>query len=246
VANALWRMIVSHRGISFKNIPVDVSDCNDATVPYSTLRFAKLPSDPHDLIPNAYFLDHRHRLPRSIPWERKHNTVYFRGALTGTIHSQENARVAACRVARNIPKSDCKLTTFTQSSAHLRQELEQEQIVCKRDRVNALNGHRYLLDIDGNTSSWHRFWLIGMFCCVPIRFETQWQECWHNVMHEGDHFISATRNDLSEVVEYLRSHEEKSKKIADGAAKLARGLLSAVGVQQMFENVWLQRIDFTA
>lgn len=243
VANALWRMISSRPGISFREIPVDISDCFDASVPASTFRFAKLPSDPHELIPNAYFLDRRHRLPPPLPWERKQDTVYFRGSLTGTVQSRENARAAACLVARTIPDADCKLTMFQQTPAELRAELEQEGITCRRDRVNALNSHRYLLDIDGNSSSWHRFWLIGMFRSVPIRFETQWQECWHALVHEGEHFVAATRHDFGKVVRNLRTNPWKSREIADAAAGVARGPLSPQGAQRMFEAAWLRRIE---
>ena len=246
VANALWRMISSYPEISFWEIPVDVSDCFDPSVPASTFRFAKLPSDPHNLIPNAYFLDWRHRLPPAIPWERKQDTVYFRGSLTGTVQSRENARAAACLVARTIPDADCKLTMFHQTPVEFRAELEQEGITCRRDRVNALNNHRYLLDIDGNSSSWHRFWLIGMFRSVPIRFETQWQECWHELIREGQHFVAATRHDFGEVVKNLRANPRTSQAIADAAAEVARGLLSPQGAQQMFEEAWLRRVESAA
>ncbi len=245
VANALWRMIASHPGISFLEIPVDVSDCFDATVPATTFRFAKLPGDPHDLIPNAYFLDRRHRLPRPMPWQRKRDTLYFRGSLTGTVQSRDNARAAACLVARNIPDADCKLSMFQQTPAALRAELEQEGITCKRDRISELNCHRYLLDIDGNSSSWHRFWLIGMFRSVPIRFENQWRECWHHLVREGEHFVAATRANLGEVVETLRSSPSKSQQIAAAAAEIANGVLSPAGAQQMFETTLLRRVEST-
>lgn len=243
VANALWRMISSHTGVSFREIPVDISDCFDASVPASTFRFAKLPSDPHDLIPNAYFLDRRHRLPPPLPWEQKQDTIYFRSSLTGTVQSRENPRAAACLVARTIPDADCKLTMFQQTPAELRAELEQEGITCRRDRVNALNSHRYLLDIDGNSSSWHRFWLIGMFRSVLIRFETQWQECWHDVIRDGEHYVSATRHNLREVIADLRIHPKKAREIANAAAGFVRDSLSSDGSQRMFEKAWLRRID---
>ena len=102
VANALWRMVGAHPGTAFCEIPVDIGDCFDSSVPASTFRFAKMPGDPHDLLPNAYFLDRRHRLPPAIPWERKYDSVYFRGSLTGLSQDRENSRVGMpCRKANH-------------------------------------------------------------------------------------------------------------------------------------------------
>lgn len=243
ISNALGRLIAAHPDISFDEIPVDVSDCFDATVPPATFRFSKLRDDPHDLIPNPYFLDRRHRLSSAMPWERKKDTVYFRGSLTGTTQSRSNPRVAACLVARAIPGADCKLTMFQQTPAELRAELEREGISCRRDRVKSLNSHRYLLDIDGNASSWHRFWLIGMFRCDPIRFETQWQECWHHLIHEGEHFVAANRHNLGEVIKVLRARPRAAQAIAAAAGTMARDVLSPAGAQRMFEAAWLRRVE---
>ena len=74
----------------------------------------------------------------------------------------------------------------------------------------ALNRHRYLLDIDGNSSSWHRFWLIGTFGCVPIRFEAKWVEYWHEKLEEGANYLYANRETLSDVVDSLRKQPEKA------------------------------------
>lgn len=243
ISNALRRLIVAYPSISFEEIPVDVSDCFDSTVPASTFRFAKLPGDPHDLIPNPYFLDRRHQLSSARPWERKNDAVYFRGSLTGTTQSRNNPRVAGCLAARNIPGADCKLSMFPQTPTQLRSELEQEGIISRRDRVKALNSHRYLLEIDGNSSSWHRFWLIGMFGGVPIRFETKWQECWHHLIDEGEHFVSANRHNLREVIARLRSNPQTAKAIARAASQVAREVLSPTGTQRMFEAAWLRRVN---
>ena len=243
VANALWRMISTRSGIAFHEIPVDIGDGSDESVPISTFRFARLSGDPHDLIPNSYFLGRRTRLPQEIPWERKRDSIYFRGSLTGLSQGRENARVAACLVSRSIAGADCKLTSFPQSSTKFEKELRLEGITAGADPVDAINHYRYLLDIDGNTSSWHRFWLTGMFRGVPIRFETQWQECWHDVIHDGEHYVSATRHNLREVIADLRIHPKKAREIANAAAGFVRGSLSSDGSQRMFEKAWLRRID---
>lgn len=242
VADAVWRVIKKHSGVSFQDIPVDIGDCIDSTIPATTFRFSKRPNDPHDLIPNAYSLDRRRQLPAALPWEKKRDAVYFRGSLTGSTQTRDNPRVAACLLSRKIPGGDCKLTNFSQTPATFRQELELDGVACHPAPIEMVNHHRYVLDIDGNSSSWDRFWEIGMFRSVPIRFETEWQECWHDHISDGEHFVSATRTNLEVVLDGLRSCPRKAEAIADAAAKIARGPLSRQGTQHLFETAWLRRV----
>ena len=95
VANALGKFIKRHPDREFIDVPVDVSDCTDASVPENTFRFAKLPGDPHELIPNPFLLGTIRRARRPIQWKHKNDSLYFRGALTGDVQSYENPRVAA-------------------------------------------------------------------------------------------------------------------------------------------------------
>jgi hypothetical protein len=241
ISNALWRMIAKRPTISFSDIAVDISDCNDGTVPRDTLRFAKLPGEPHNLIPNAHLLGPRKRLPRAISWTAKRDSLYFRGALTGG-ESWDNPRVSVCVIASAVPQADCKLTGFP---PHLNRDfvdrVRAAGIVASRDRPRELNHHRYLLDVDGNTSSWDRFRLIGLFGSVPIRFETKWEEFWHPLSTPGEHYATADRHTLGDVVENLRARPAIANAIRTAAADLAVSALSPHAIQSAFEEVWLRR-----
>ena len=242
IANALGRLIRHSPKIEFNDIPVDVSDCTDASVPEDTFRFAKLFSDPHDLIPNPFLLKRTRRAWRSIEWENKKDSLYFRGALTGTLQSFDNSRVAACIAAKKIINSDCGLSDFPQTPPTFLGTLRSQGLCAEKDPTKTLNKHRYLLDIDGNSSSWHRFWLIGTFGCVPIRFETKWIEYWHKNIEEGKHFSYANRETLCQVVDFLRKKKKKAMSIANNASECVRNELSPVCAQKFFEEAWLRRI----
>ena len=110
-----------------------------------------------------------------------------------------------------------------------------------REPEKALNRHRYLLDIDGNSSSWHRFWLIGTVGCVPIRFEAKWVEYWHEKLEEGGNYLYANRETLIDVVESLRKQPEKATSIAQNASKFVSTHLSPNSVQKSFNEAWLNR-----
>ena len=71
VSNALGRLIKHHPKINFTDVPVDISDCNNSSVPENTFRFPKLLNDPHDLIPNPYLLEKRKRFLPHTHWKKK-------------------------------------------------------------------------------------------------------------------------------------------------------------------------------
>ena len=241
ISDALSLLIKQHPNIEFTDVPVDISDCTDASVPENTFRFAKLPSDPHDLLPNPFLLEHRRVPQHPIKWKHKKDSLYFRGALTGQLQSFENSRIAACVAAQGIPNSDCKLSMFPQTSETFIHEIESRNLCGSKESKKALNRHRYLLDIDGNSSSWHRFWLIGTFGCVPIRFETKWVEYWHEKLEEGGDYLYANRETLSDVVDVLRKQPEKATSIAQNASKFVSTYLSPSSAQKSFNEAWLNR-----
>jgi len=241
IADALWRMIDGRPEIVFHDIPVDVSDCVEATLPGDVFRFARRPGDPHELLPTPQLLKRHPLRSRPVPWGRKRDSVFFRGAATGAPEYEANARAAACRAARAIAGGDCKLTTFADAGPEFRARAEQDGIVARRDKPSAMNHHRYLLDVDGHTSSWDRFRLIGECEGVPIRFETAWEECWHGQLLEGANFVAASRTTLAEVIEGLRGSPTRARAIAAEASRLARQVLSPAGAQRMLEAAWLRR-----
>lgn len=90
VSDALSLLIKQHPNIEFTNVPVDISDCVDASVPENTFRFEKLPRDPHDLIPNPFLLEHR-RAPQSpIKWKHKKTHSIFEALLQGNCNHSKN------------------------------------------------------------------------------------------------------------------------------------------------------------
>lgn len=242
IANALWKLISRQPSISFTGIRVDIGDCEDSSVPPDTFRFAKLPDDPHDLIPNAHLLGSRRRLPLASRWEEKADSIYFRGAMTGPA-SWDNPRIAACLAASQIRGGDCKLTSYSQVQPAFVAQLMAANLTGAPDSPAAMNRHRYLLDIDGNTSSWDRFWMIGTLGGVPVRFENRWQEFWHSSMRAGEHYIDADRHSLPHVIEDLRGRPSVTHAICAAAAEFVRSRLSSTAIQSAFETAWLSRVD---
>ena len=242
LANSLWRLIDARPTLAFHGIPVDVSDCIDGSLPPVVFRFARRPGDPHALLPNPYLLERDKLRIRPLPWAEKKDSIYFRGAATGSPAYEENTRVIACLAAKSMPRSDCHLTGAIGPSRAFMERARGDGILVGRQHPSAMNLHRYVLDIDGHSSSWDRFRRIGLCGGVPIRFETAWEESWHADLVAGVHFVAATRETLGDVVRDLRASPARAQAIATAAHRFVVERLSAAGVQAMLEDAWLARV----
>jgi hypothetical protein len=242
IADALWRLIDRHPQIVFRNVAIDLGDGETETIPADVFRFARRLGQPHDLLPNPYLLRPRPRLSPARPWNEKTDVLYFRGAATGLPDFSTNIRVTACIAAQTIPCSDCRLTSFPEVSDDFVDASHRHGIASVAAPLTAMNDHRFLLDVDGNTSSWDRFLFIGSFGGVPIRFESRWEECWHFTLREGVSYVSATRDTLQNVVDFLRSKPSHAEQIASAATALVRDVLSPENIDTLFETAWMHKI----
>lgn len=243
IAGVVTKVVAAVPGVVFHDVPVDLSDCGDSTVPPDVFRFVRRPGDVHDLLPNPALLAARPHAGRPPPWERKTGTVFFRGASTGSRDYATNTRVALCLCARAIPDADCRLSAFPQVAPEFLARARRDGIIGGRSAPAALARHRYLVDVDGNTSSWDRFALIGSFGGLPIRFETAWEEFWHPLARDGEHYLAATRDTLRDVVERLRREPDRARHIAASAHRLALDVLGPRAVGREFASSWLRRRD---
>lgn len=242
LGNALWKIIDAYPNITFHEEPVDVSDCIDSHVPKEVFRFAKKPEDPHDLLPNPYLLQPDRASYKSIAWHRKADSVFFRGAATGPAVYEANPRVAACLAARHIEGGDCKLVWYDNTGGDFKIQAMKDGIAASPTKPRAMEAHRYLLDVDGHTSSWDRFRRIGVCGGVPIRFESCWQEYWHDKITEGTHYVAATRKNVGAVIAELRDSPDRAYDIAGQASEFVRRELSVDKVEESLQQIWLKRI----
>jgi len=216
----------------FEDVPIHFGDGVFFQEPQDVLGFARRTGASIGLIPNTYLLGPRPSLPAPLAWERKTDTLYFRGASTGAVAYEENARVRFCRAARAIPGSDCRISKLRQIDGDFARRLAAEGLVARPDPLRRLNRHRFLADVDGNTSSWDRYLMIGLFGGVPIRFEPAWEECWHDLLVDGETCVVVDRDTLPEVVARLRANDRIARRIAENAREIARIKLTPEALRQ--------------
>jgi hypothetical protein len=242
VASTLWRLILKRPDIRFEEVPVDLGD-GASDLPDYVFVLARPRGTRHPLLPTTSLLRERKPVPAARPWARKTGQLYFRGALTGHPDLDRNSRVALCRLAGQLPDTDCKLTRLEHARPEVRAQLEQEGLASRRMPFTDMNKHRFLADVDGHTTSWDRYMLIGAFGGVPVLFEPGWEECWHGELKDGENCVLTDRHTLGDALERLRADDARARHIAAGAAALANRWLSPAGAQEMFEQRWLARIE---
>lgn len=82
-------------------------------------------------------------------------------------------------------------------------------------------------------------WSVGG---VPIRFESCWQEYWHDKITEGTHYVAATRKNIGAVITELRDAPDQAYDIASQASDFVRRELSVDKVEESLQRIWLKRI----
>jgi hypothetical protein len=225
---ARWRIIAAAIGdlarrlpdLEFHEFPLDLNDGVHAGQPHFVHAFARPAGTDYGLVPNPYLLRPRPWLLPPLPWDWKTDTLYFRGSSTGSVDYDRNVRVALCRLARSLPRADCKLSRTRHSDPAFVARLQADGVIGRRHPPDALNRHRFLVDADGHVSSWDRFLLIGTFGGVPIRFENAWEECWHGRLIDGVNCVLADRQSLPDRLAGLRGDEDRGRRIAAAARRL--------------------------
>jgi hypothetical protein len=219
LADVIREAALLDRSLSFHDVLIDLGDGVGLDAPPDLLTFARRPGSRALLIPNPYLLRPRPWLGPALPWAMKRDSMYFRGASTGSTDFDANARVALCRVAKTIPTADCRVSRIKQVDGQFARRLEEEGLIGWRLPIWEMNRHRFLVEADGNSSSWDRYMLIGSFGAVPIRFECEWEECWHGLLVDGVNCVVADRHTLPVVVDRLRSRPREAMAIARAAAR---------------------------
>lgn len=231
-ARAIHACGVEDGEFRFERVRIHFGDGVFPQEPQDVLAFARRPGSSVGLVPNTYLLWPRPSLPAALAWERKSDTLYFRGASTGSPRYDDNARVVFCRAARSIPRSDCRISKLRQIDRDFARRLAADGFVARPDPIGRLNRHRFLADVDGNTSSWDRYLLIALFGGVPIRFEPAWEECWHEALVDGETCVVADRDTLPGIVGRLRANDGEARRIAEHANRLARTVLAPAALRQ--------------
>jgi hypothetical protein len=199
----------------------------------------------HVLIPDSVYLETggyaeaRQVLhPNRIPWEKRIDKVFWRGASTGSRNClrlqqwQDIPRFKLCLAVREIQRDDL-FDVGLSSVVQIWDEAE-KQAIAKCDLARppvppaTFMHYRHSIDIDGNTCSWPGLFhkLIMGHTIIKIDSEMGFRQWYYDRLIPWKNFapVSASMRELKDVAEWLRGQPGEAHRIAQNASRLADDL----------------------
>lgn len=198
--------------------------------------YCKLQTDQRSLLlPDAHFMATAgyaemlrlfDEIVANLTWERKDPRLFWRGSTTGYGMTRElwheNPRIRLSLLAQSVNNPQL-LDTFVSEIVQCKDTTVRDQISeagILRPRVSFLDfiQFRYLLDIDGNCSSWSLFPKLAMNCVI-FKVESPFTQWFYPMLHPWEHFIpvSADLADLLDKLEWARANDDVCQRIAHNA-----------------------------
>lgn len=138
---------------------------------------------------------------KAPPWKRRSPTLLWRGSTTGygalwsndmsPANESLRPRIRAALLLRDVHGADVRFTRTvqTRSPSSGQRALRRYGLVGRPRRLSAWFGHRYALDIDGNSNAWSNLYcrlLIG--CCVlKVESAGQYEQWYYPQLVPGVH-----------------------------------------------------------
>lgn len=191
------------------------------------------------LIPDFEALRGYERLEHTIdraadrfPWPAKEPLAFWRGASTGgrfekpTWRQIPRARLVAVSLSRP-DLVDARFVSLAQG-ADQNSDLAVEGFLGTRVSPIESLRYRYLVDADGNGSSWSRMvWLLRSNSLL-LKQKSPYLQWYYPLLEPGRHYVETAPDfsDLASLVEWARQNDEEARSIAEAGSRFARERLS--------------------
>jgi len=194
------------------------------------------------LIPDPAFLGARGyqteideilEIDKTLTWPRKIPTIFWRGATTGLgLHDPEWKKVPRIALAiksktiNNPNKLDAYISHVTDLEPSRERELFDLGLVKPYCEFNEFLKYRYLVDVDGHSCAWKSLFLKLASQSLVLKTDSPFMQWYYDKLTPWVNYIPLRSDyeDIEEVYEWLSSHDNEAKQIADNGAKLARDI----------------------
>lgn len=163
------------------------------------------------------------------PWNTKKDLAFWRGGTTGGVYTDVNwknfPRVKLTLTSVLHPELlDAKFSSLVQgASTHHHFFLQHNMIspvVYPQEQVQ----YRYLVDVDGNASTYSRFYWILRSNCTPLKQTSQFIQWYYPLLIPYNHYIPIQEDlsDLQQQLNWTKNHPEKAHLIAENSSNFAK------------------------
>lgn len=167
------------------------------------------------------------------PWEKKTDKAFWRGCTTGgwlTAHNwNQIARVKLALLSHSHPdKIDALLTGVVQCDPEIPPLIQKQGLVGKK--VSQLDHLKYkcLVDVDGNSCSFERYFWALLSNCIVLKQITPNIQWYYAGLKPYEHFVPVKEDlsDLLEKIQWVETHDKEAKQIAEKATAFIKNEVS--------------------
>ncbi|HEY3500003.1 MAG TPA: glycosyl transferase family 90 [Polyangiaceae bacterium] len=237
---AAVRLLVEARGFPDLDVLVDVGDRLDLAVEHAPVLVycRRREARGQVLVPDFEALRGHESLERAIdrasrenPWERKRPLAFWRGAPTGGRYDQpawrEIPRARLVELSLRRPDLvDARFTSRTHG-ADRNEELAKRGAFAESVSPEQSLGFRYLIDVDGNASSWSRVVWTLRSNSLLLKQASPYVQWFYPWLEAGRHFveIASDMSDLEAKLAWAREHDGEARAVADAGSTFAKDRL---------------------
>lgn len=163
------------------------------------------------------------------PWEKKIAKSFWRGSTTGGYSTLANwdriARAKLVLLSLSHPEAvDARFNSVVQCDSEVPQLMKAKGMVSKSvSRPDHLK-FKYLVDVDGNSCSYERYFWLLLSNSVVLKQVTPNVQWYYGALEPYKHFVPVKEDlsDLLDKIEWAKTHDLEAKLIAEEASQFVR------------------------
>ncbi|MEY4669736.1 MAG: hypothetical protein RL518_2435 [Pseudomonadota bacterium] len=206
--------------------------------------------DPAFIGAKGYAFERRQseRFASQVAWDRRHPTIFWRGAATGPgiegpewVDTARGRLVLAAKEIGDAQLVDAKLTRMRHLSPQQNFNLAREGVVHDEVPFETFFNFKYVVDADGYHCAWKSLFLKLMMGSVVLKIDSPLEQWYHRKLMPWRHYIPVSRDvkasELRELHQWLVAHDSEARAIAQEGGELISGVTFESAVQDIVKVV---------
>ncbi|MEP7029452.1 MAG: glycosyl transferase family 90 [Pseudolabrys sp.] len=200
-----------------------------------------------DFFNNNAYQQFRGEIHRQRPWNERNDTIMWRGSTTGIGRIPDDIqdytapdalpRLRLCALLKPLPDIDARIYQCVQAPdpVGLEAQLRAAGLFASYRQPHEWLDRKFAIDIDGNANAWSNlFTRLLMGCCViKVSSPRHYRQWYYDRLEPWKNFVPvrADLTDLTEKIEWCRTHENECAQIAAAGQEMARAMTLDVEMQ---------------
>jgi hypothetical protein len=190
--------------------------------------------DPIFFESRGYAAERKLSLERALPWQDRSTTLVWRGGMNSQLSFDPDLapsqpglcsqRLLAALALRDVAGTDVKFAAARHREV-APAAYEQLGIVGPPLAQSSWLARKYALDIDGFSNAWSNLFTRLLFGCCVLKVESRhgFRQWYYDRLKPWEHYVpvAADLSDLMERLDWVRSHDEQCRDIAQRGRRLA-------------------------